>query len=33
MPDRNAFVLPATGETLEEMMAGAVRKHIPDFAL
>jgi CyaY protein len=32
-PARNAFVLPATGETLEEMMAGAIRKHIPDFSL
>lgn len=32
-PERSAFVLPATGESLEEMMAGAIRKHIPEFAL
>lgn len=31
-PDRAAFVLPATGETLEELIGGAIRKHIADFA-
>ncbi|MBI5283097.1 MAG: iron donor protein CyaY [Candidatus Solibacter usitatus] len=25
------FILPATGETLREMMTGAIRKLIPDF--
>lgn len=29
---REAFVLPATDETLDELMAAAVRKHIPEFA-
>lgn len=31
--DRSAFVLASTGETLEEMMAGAIRKRIPAFSL
>lgn len=31
--DRSAFVLPSTGETLEEMMASAIRKRIPEFSL
>ena len=31
-PERSAFVLPATGESLDDLMAGAIRKHIPDFA-
>lgn len=30
---RSAFVLPATGESLEELLANAIRKHIPEFAL
>jgi iron donor protein CyaY len=30
---RGAFVLPASGESLEDLMAGAIRKHIPDFVL
>ena len=30
---RNAFVLAATGESLEELMANAIRKHIPEFQL
>jgi len=33
MAERGAFVLPATGESLEELMAGAIRKHIPEFTL
>lgn len=32
-PARAAFVLPATGETLEEMMAGAIKRRIPEFSL
>jgi iron donor protein CyaY len=31
-PERSAFVLPATGESLEELLANAIRKHIPEFA-
>jgi CyaY protein len=27
-PAKEAFVLPATGETLEEMIAGAIGKHL-----
>jgi CyaY protein len=27
-PARGAFVLPATGETLDEMIAGAISKHL-----
>ena len=27
------FILPVTGETLREMMTGAIRKVIPDFTL
>ena len=29
---RAAFVLSRTGETLDELMASAIRKRIPDFA-
>lgn len=29
---RSQFVLPATGESLEELLANAIRKHIPGFA-
>lgn len=32
-PERSAFVLPSTGETLAEMMASAIRKRIPEFTL
>jgi hypothetical protein len=28
VPAKEAFVLPATGETLEEMIAGAIGKHL-----
>jgi CyaY protein len=28
-----AFVLPSTGQTLEELMASAIQKRIPDFTL
>lgn len=28
-----AFVLPASGQTLDELMADAIRKHIPEFSL
>ena len=31
-PDRHAFVLPATGESLEDLIANAIRKHIPGFS-
>lgn len=31
--DRGEFTLAATGQTLAEMMAGAIRKRIPDFRL
>lgn len=31
-PARNAFVLPASGETLEQLIAGAIRKRIPGFS-
>lgn len=31
-PGRSAFVLPATGESLDELLANAIRKHIPEFA-
>jgi len=27
-PARSAFVLPATGETLDQMIAGAIAKHL-----
>jgi len=30
---RAAFVLPSTGQPLEELMADAIRKRIPDFIL
>jgi iron donor protein CyaY len=32
-PARGAFVLPETGQTLEELMVEAVAKRIPGFAL
>lgn len=32
-PAREVFVLPASGQTLDELMAEAIRKRIPDFAL
>jgi CyaY protein len=28
VPAQNAFVLPATGETLDQMIAGAISKHL-----
>lgn len=31
-PARSAFVLAATGESLEELLANAIRRHIPEFA-
>jgi CyaY protein len=31
--ERDAFVLPSTGETLEEMMSGAIKKRISGFTL
>lgn len=31
--ERSAFVLPSTGQTLEELMADAIRKRIPEFSL
>jgi CyaY protein len=31
-PARAAFVLPATNESLEELIAAAIRKRIPEFA-
>jgi CyaY protein len=30
---RSAFVLPATGESLEELIAGAIAKRLPEFHL
>jgi CyaY protein len=30
---RSAFVLPATGQSLEELIAWAIQKHIPAFSL
>ena len=29
----SAFVLPASGQTLEALLSDAIRKHIPDFSL
>lgn len=31
--DRKAFVLAATGESLQDLMAGAIRRRIPEFQL
>jgi len=31
--ERGAFVLAASGQTLEELMAAAIRKRIPEFSL
>jgi CyaY protein len=31
--ERSAFVLAATGESLEELIAGAIVKRLPDFHL
>lgn len=31
--ERSAFVLPATGESLEELIAGAIARRLPDFHL
>lgn len=31
--ERGEFTLPATGQTLAEMMADAIRKRIPEFQL
>lgn len=28
-----AFVLPASGQSLDELMADAIRRHIPEFSL
>ena len=28
IPDRKSFVLPTTGETLDEMIAGAISQHL-----
>jgi CyaY protein len=30
---RAAFVLPATGQSLDELIAGAIRERLPDFQL
>ncbi len=30
---RAAFILPASGQSLEDLMADAIRKRIPDFTL
>lgn len=32
-PEAGAFVLPDSGETLEQLMVASIRRRVPDFAI